>query len=183
MLADHLARLLPQESSVLDVGCGDGKLAALMIQKRPDVRIEGVDVLVRPDTAIPLSHFDGQSLPFGDRAFDVVMFVDVLHHTDDPMILLREAARVAKQAVVIKDHTRDGFLAGPTLRFMDHVGNARHGVALPYNYWPLAKWKAAWETLGLRRETWIDRLGLYPWWANQVFGRRLHFVTKLMVSP
>ena len=46
------------------------------------------------------------------------MFVDVLLHTLDPMILLREAIRVARQTVVIKDHTLDGLLAGPTLRAM-----------------------------------------------------------------
>jgi len=28
------------------------------------------------------------------------MFVDVLHHTHDPMILLREAVRVARKAIV-----------------------------------------------------------------------------------
>ena len=55
------------------------------------------------------------------------MFVDVLHHTDDPMVLLREAGRVASGFVLIKDHTQNGILAGRRLRFMDWVGNARHG--------------------------------------------------------
>ena len=66
-----------------------------------------------------------------------------------PTVLLREAARVARQGVVIKDHTRDGILAGPILRFMDFVGNAHHGVALPYNYWPRRCWIGAFEELGL----------------------------------
>ena len=67
-----------------------------------------------------------------DASFDVVMFVDVLHHTDDPLLLLQEAQRVGK-IILVKDHFRKGFLAGPTLRFMDWVGNAHHGVVLPYN--------------------------------------------------
>ena len=62
------------------------------------------------------------------------MFVDVLHHTEDPMALLGEAVRVARKTIVVKDHTLNGFLAGPTLHFLDRVGNARHDVALPYNY-------------------------------------------------
>lgn len=178
-LADHLAELLPPCAVVLDVGCGDGLIDRLILSKRPDVRIRGVDVLVRSRTHVPVEPFDGHTLPFADGEFDVVMFVDVLHHTTDPMVLLREASRVAGEAVVIKDHTADGLLAGPTLRFMDHVGNARHGVALPYNYWPEQRWRDAFRELGLSVAEWKKDLGLYPWPASWVFGRSLHFVARL----
>ena len=57
-----------------------------------------------------------------------------------PRQLLREAVRVARRGLLIKDHTLTGFLAGPTLRLMDRVGNQRHGVALPYNYWTQQQW-------------------------------------------
>ena len=81
---------------------------------------------------------------------DVVLFVDVLHHTVDPMVLLREARRVMRRAIVIKDHSCDDFLAGPTLRFMDRIGNARHGAASPCNYWTSERWDRAIQDLGLR---------------------------------
>jgi hypothetical protein len=79
------------------------------------------------------------------------VFIDVLHHTNDPVLLLREAARVARNTIVIKDHTLDGFAAGPTLRFMDRIGNRRYNVALPYNYWPKQQWLSAFEALGPSR--------------------------------
>jgi 2-polyprenyl-3-methyl-5-hydroxy-6-metoxy-1,4-benzoquinol methylase len=41
-------------------------------------------------------------LSYTKASFDVVMFVDVLHHTKDPMVLLREARRVARRAIVVK---------------------------------------------------------------------------------
>ena len=181
VLADRLAELIPAAATVLDVGCGDGLLASLIMARRPDVRVEGIDVLVRPATHVPVRAFDGQHIDAPDGGFDVVMFVDVLHHTDDPEVLLREAARVARSCVIIKDHTRDGLLAGPTLRFMDWVGNARHGVALPYNYWPRARWERAIASLGLRVEAWDARIGIYPWWARWVFERKLHYVARLGV--
>jgi SAM-dependent methyltransferase len=158
-LSRQIAPLLPP-GRVLDVGCGDGSLDHLIMQRRTDIQISGIDLLVRGETRIPVTGFDGRRVPHGDGSFDAVIFVDVLHHTEDPMILLREAARVARRAVIIKDHTRDGWLAGPTLRLMDYVGNARHGVALPYNYWPRRRWLEAFDELALRVGHWEHDLHL-----------------------
>ena len=181
VLAYALAAIIPGNAEVLDVGCGDGLIGELMKRLRPELVIKGLDVLVRNATHIPVARFDGRALPYPDRSFDFVMFVDTLHHTIDPNILLREAARAARVGIIIKDHTRDGFLAGPTLRFMDWFGNARHGVALPYNYWPRSKWLDAFNDLDLRLNVWKEDLGLYPWPANLVFERSLHFVARLDV--
>ena len=182
VLSKRLAPLFPQEAKVLDVGCGDGLVARLIGQERPDLTLDGIDVLVRPHTHIPVRRFDGRRIDAPDRSYDAVMFVDVLHHTDDPAVLMREAARVARRCVILKDHTRDGFLAGPTLAFMDWVGNARHGVALPYNYWRRRQWIALAAELGLTIEEWVDRLELYPWWARWVFERKLHFVARMDIA-
>lgn len=180
VLARHLANVIPEHVSVLDVGCGDGLLARSISQMRPDLAFQGIEVLLRPETHIEVTEFDGSTVPFSEKSFDVVMMVDVLHHTDDPCVLLREASRVAASAVVLKDHTLTGWMSEPTLRFMDRVGNARHGVALPYNYWRPDQWSDAFEQLGLEIEEWKERLGLYWWPASLLFDRRLHFVAKLV---
>jgi SAM-dependent methyltransferase len=124
-------------------------------------------------------YFDGKKIDAPDKSYDAALFVDVLHHTTDPTSLVREAARVARQCVIIKDHTRNGLLAGPTLSFMDWVGNAHHGVALPYNYLSRGQWLTMVEELGLKIGKWVDRLQLYPWWARWVFERHLHFVARM----
>jgi len=179
ILSERLAGLLPEQAKVLDVGCGNGLIDSLIAERRPDVAITGVDLIVRPETHIPVTPFDGKRIPFDDSAFDVVMFVDVLHHTEHPEVLLNEARRVASRAVVLKDHTRDGFLAGPTLRFMDWVGNAPHGIPLPYNYWPERRWREAFTRLGLTPKIWLNKLGLYTVPANWLFDRSLHFIARL----
>lgn len=177
-LAAAITERLPVNARVLDVGCGSGDLAALVMQMRPDVTIEGIDVLVRPGTAIPVHAFDGKHIPFDDDAFDAAIVVDVLHHTDDPAAVLGEIARVAP-IVIIKDHLRDGIAANATLRFMDWVGNAAHGVRLPYNYLSQREWSRIWTKLGLATSAFATRLSLYPRPFSWVFDRGLHFVTIL----
>lgn len=180
VLSSALAQAIPVgAASVLDLGCGDGQVGLGLTQLRPELAVTGVDVLLRPVTHIAVTLYDGAVLPFADDSHDYVCIVDVLHHTDDPAAVLTEAARVARRGVVIKDHLREGLLAGPTLRLMDWVGNRGHDVRLPYNYLDAAQWAAAYAKAGLMPEGSIGHLGLYgaplSWW----FERRLHFVTLL----
>ena len=164
---------------LLDVGCGDGLLAAAVGAVRPELEVAGVDVLVRPGAHIPVSGFDGRTLPYAAGSFDAVMMVDVLHHTEDPAVLLREAARVSRRWVLLKDHHLQGLGAASTLRFMDWISNARYGVSLPYNYQSPAQWASLFAVAGLRVQDERVQLGLYPPPASWLFGRRLHFVACL----
>ena len=176
-------RCCPRGATVLDVGCGDGLLGRTIRNARPDVALTGIDVLVRPKTHIPVQEFNGLTLPMGDRAVDVILLVDVLHHADDPMRLLIEAARVARQAIIIKDHLQAGWFDRQTLRLMDWTGNAAHGVALPYNYWSAQEWTLALQRIGAAIEIWETELGLYPWPVSALFGRSLHFVARVGAGP
>jgi SAM-dependent methyltransferase len=178
-LTNLLGSMFPPAAHVLDVGSGDGKLAAELQRLRPDCRFEGIDVLVREGTAIPVRYFDGQTIPAADKSVDAVLLVDVLHHAADAQKLLRESARVARRCVIVKDHVREGIGAEPTLRLMDWVGNAHHGVRLPYNYWSPAQWEAALAQAGLAARSWRRDLGLYPPPITWLCDRSLHVLAVL----
>lgn len=178
-LGSLIADRIPRQATVLDVGTGDGQLAARIQRLRPDIAISGVDVLERPRTAVAVRFFDGSHLPYGNASFDAVTCVDVLHHAVDASQLLRECVRVARQVVIIKDHLREGFLATGTLRFMDWVGNARHGVRLPYNYLSRREWQGLITAAGADVNGWEERLELYPPPFSWLFGRRLHVLMTL----
>jgi SAM-dependent methyltransferase len=179
VLADHIAPQLAGGARVLDVGAGDGRLAARLAEIRPDLDLRCVDVQARPLTAYPVVPYDGERLPFADSAFDAVLLVDVLHHTRDPLAVLGEAHRVAGSVLLIKDHLLEGWLADWTLRFMDWVGNARHGVPMPFRYWTRDGWNQAFARMDLGVRSWHSALRIYPWPATLLFDRGLHFVVAL----
>lgn len=178
VLASHLDPLLGPGFRVLDVGAGDGRLAVQLTSARPDLQIRCVDLKLRPTSAFPVEHYDGERLPFDDGAFDAVLLIDVLHHASDPLALLAEAQRVAA-LVLIKDHSLEGWFADATLRFMDWVGNARHGIPLPFRYWTRSAWIAAFDGMNLGVRSWQTPLGMYPWPATLLFDRSLHFVAAV----
>lgn len=179
VLSDLLVQELNEPGTVLDLGCGDGSIARAVMDRRPDLGFRGIDVLVRPRTLIPVELFDGNTIPAPDGSYDWVTIVDVLHHTDDPGHLVSEAARVARKGVVIKDHLREGPGAYATLRFMDWVGNKGHDVRLPYNYLSRQEWNGIMACAGLKARSWREKLSLYPFPANLLFDRNLHFIATL----
>ena len=179
VLAGIIEGLISRDASVLDLGAGDGLLAHQILRTRPDLSVRGLDVLLRPSTHIQVDLYDGRRIPAPDASVDCTLLVDVLHHASDPVLLLREAARVSRRGVVVKDHLAENVLDEATLRLMDWVGNAGHGVHLTYRYWPRARWLRAFADLHLEPVVWRERLGLYPFPASLLFGRGLHFVTRL----
>jgi SAM-dependent methyltransferase len=179
ILAGHFAETIPHRGTVLDIGTGDGLLAATLMRLRPDLQVEGVDVLARPDAHIAVTIYDGRTVPFPDQSFDYVLISDVLHHTEDPAGILAEAGRVARVGIVLKDHLREGFLAAPTLRFMDWIGNRGHNVVLPYNYLSRDEWQVVYYKAKLTTVSSKERLGLYPPPLSWFFERHLHFVALL----
>jgi SAM-dependent methyltransferase len=178
-LASAIAPLLPKSARVLDVGCGDGLLDQALLDMRPDLRIEGVDVLVRAGTPIPVREFDGWQLPFGDGEYDVAMAVDVFHHAADAEALMGEMKRVTRGPLVIKDHLLHGLPSELILRVMDWVGNSRYGVRLPFSYWSEAEWRSAWDRCGIRPVSMLRHLHLYPFPLSLIFERDMHFIVTL----
>ena len=62
-LAHLLSEFIPAGSSVLDVGSGDGLIGYLLLRQRPELTIQGVDVLVRPGTSIPIARQFSSPMP------------------------------------------------------------------------------------------------------------------------
>lgn len=149
LLKKHLSPYFGKSKTILDIGSGDGGLAN-EIQKEHRVKITGVDPHPQSKTFIPVIAFDGKTLPFADETFEMTMISDVLHHDKNPQMILREAKRVSKKYILIKDHYWTNSIDFSLLKWTDYLGNASYGVNLPYNYLTMVGWKKLFETNNLR---------------------------------
>lgn len=94
-------------TSVLEVGCGEGKLAAHLWQQGPPPGgMEICDVDLEPlmpglPAEIVTREASIYALPYADHAFDLVVCCEVLEHLREPAAGLRELARVARRHVLL----------------------------------------------------------------------------------
>ena len=108
--------LAGKSAHVLDLGCGDGRVTALLA--RAGAEATGVDpsevALERararhPDLEFRTTAADG-TLPFADGVFDVVVCLNVLEHVADTQRLMSEARRVlpagGRIAIAVPHHGR-----------------------------------------------------------------------------
>lgn len=171
--------MIPPGAPVLDVGCGNGEIGAALAQ-RAGRRVIGAETRVRPSCRIPLLAFDGLKIPVRTDSVDWVMFVDTLHHAEDPGRLLADGCRVARNGILIKDHYGDSALSRRVLAFMDWVGNGHLDVDLQSNYLSRLQWGSLWRANHLEVDEIHESLDLYPRPLKPLFENGLHFAARLV---
>ncbi|MFC8529166.1 class I SAM-dependent methyltransferase [Nocardia sp. NPDC057227] len=93
---------LTGSEALADIGCGDGRFLAHLIQHGHRGRLVGVDnstAMVTAVAAIPGVQAvtgDAEALPFADDEFDAVTARHMLYHVPDPDKALRELERITR---------------------------------------------------------------------------------------
>ncbi|HAW57760.1 MAG TPA: hypothetical protein DCX03_01895 [Bacteroidales bacterium] len=131
-----LNKYVEEDAEVLDVGFGLGYGLNILAIKAKEVSGVDVDIKVyeycqntivgRNPRLVSLGIYDGYTLPFSDKSFDVVTCVDVIEHVEDFNRLIKEMLRVSRKGI---------FLSTPNRRpeYTNKDGT-------PKNYWYLREW-------------------------------------------
>jgi ubiquinone/menaquinone biosynthesis C-methylase UbiE len=112
-------RFFPNVHSILEVGCGTGRTLEWFSRNTADadkISLSGIDpsqgLLAVAREKLPAAHFHigtGETLPFEDGSYDLVVATGILHHVDDPKKVIGEMFRVSKRGIIISDHNNFSF--------------------------------------------------------------------------
>jgi methionine biosynthesis protein MetW len=97
--------LVPPGSIVLDLGCGDGQLLSLLADR--GCRAQGIEIdekaiyaCVARGISVLHGDIDAGLAEYNDKSFDYVILYQTFQQVKKPDVVLKEALRVGKHAIV-----------------------------------------------------------------------------------
>jgi methionine biosynthesis protein MetW len=102
----YILEMIEPNSRVLDLGCGDGELLSLLMEKK-NCRAAGIEIDEKAiykcvERGVSVSHGDIDSglTDYSDKRFDYVILNESLQEVLNPEKVIAEALRVGKKAIV-----------------------------------------------------------------------------------
>jgi 2-polyprenyl-3-methyl-5-hydroxy-6-metoxy-1,4-benzoquinol methylase len=154
-------------SSLLDIGCGDGRISSLARGSHSAFKqihlVDVVDIVQEElKTASKLEftpYEEGRPLPTGDKSFDTVLLLTVLHHASDPVGLLNLAWRAATRKLIIiesvvgietEELSNEDQIAFAA--FVDWFYNRvlHDDIPVPFNFTTVEKWHSTFKDYNMR---------------------------------
>jgi len=92
---------------VLEVGCGTGAVLEQLAARNIGCRLKGIEIGTERSQAQPgknllIHNYDGRTIPYGDKSFDLVFATHVLEHVTDERGFLSELRRVSRRFVYVE---------------------------------------------------------------------------------
>jgi cyclopropane fatty-acyl-phospholipid synthase-like methyltransferase len=150
-------------SRVLDLGCGQGLLASLLIAADRGCRVHGIELMPRDAQRAATALGASARIVCGDIRHeefgpaDTVVILDVLHYIDyreqDQVLERLRAALHPGGQLLLRVGDADAGLPFRLSNWVDHVVTFVRGHRLPRLYCrPLSAWRQALEALGFQVE-------------------------------
>ncbi len=146
-IISEITPYLRKNDRILDIGSGSCVVARRLKDSGCKITLlDVVDKSVYSDFR-PII-YDGRNISFPDNSFDIAVLITVLHHTREPIGVLREAARVAPRIIVMEDLYK-GLLQKYLTFAMDSFLN-REFFNHPHTNMTEKQWREVFDKLGLR---------------------------------
>jgi SAM-dependent methyltransferase len=133
---------------ILDLGCGSG-IFGKKIEEKLKKEVIGIDIVDKRVCKIPFKIYDGKNIHFSNDYFDVVIVAFVLHHTEDPVSILKEAKRVGKRIIIFEDLPEG--ISSKIYCFLHWITwNLFFGKSPKFNFHTSREWEEIFKNLGLK---------------------------------
>lgn len=132
-----LAELVPLERlDIIELGCGNARMARTLLQRYPDCRVTGLEVdarqhaknLANPQERLAFIAAGAEAIPLPDAQFDLALMLKSLHHVPLPLMAqaLGETRRVLRAGgyLYVSEPIYDGAL-NEVIRLFNDEGVVR----------------------------------------------------------
>ena len=161
----RMKQFFSRGDKILDLGSGIGMFSHILQEQGYQVTpIDVKDKSLYPSVR-PLI-YDGKKLPFADYSFDVCLLLSVLHHTQNPEAILKEAKRVANKIIVSENIYRSATQKLYT-HFIDSLLNLEF-FHHPHTNRTDKQWKEAFKRLGLTL-IYSEYYRTFKWISNTIY--------------
>ena len=134
---------------LLDLGCGNG-FWALEISEKFGANVFLTDIADTNMTKLPFSLFDGSKADFPDKSFDIVLLNFVLHHTPNPILILKEAIRLSRGKIIIYEDNASGVVPKLSTTMHGIIFNIVNHINNKATFHSFSEWKKIFISLHLR---------------------------------
>ena len=134
---DLVIELVSEGSSVLDLGCGDGSLLALLGEKKNikgygvEISEEGLSHCLEKGLYCYQADIDEGLTDYRDNSFDFVILNQTLQSTKRPGFIINEIIRIGKKAIV----SFPNFAYYPIRRQLSWRGSMPKSNSIPYEWY------------------------------------------------
>jgi methionine biosynthesis protein MetW len=190
-----VAEMVTPGSRVLDVGCGDGQLLALLAETRNvdargiELSREGVAGCVARGLSVIQGDADTDLTEYPDDAFDYVILSQTIQATRNPRFVLEQMLRIGRRAIISFPNFGHWKMRSQVF----FLGRMPVTESLPYAWWDtpnihfctIRDFVTLCDTIGAEKELAValdaagGRVGVSaPWWFWNLFGAQAVFLLK-----
>jgi len=134
---DLAAELVTQNSSVLDLGCGDGALLELLCEKKGikgygvEISEEGLSLCLEKGLYCYQADIDEGLVDYRDNSFDFVILNQTLQSTKRPGFIIKEILRIGRKAII----SFPNFAYHPIRHQLSWRGSMPKSPSIPYEWY------------------------------------------------
>lgn len=106
-IVERIFPFLKASQNIIDIGCGRGLVTKFLREKGKKVTAVDIKGFKYPRKISDVVIYDGEKLPFPNNSFDIALLITVMHHSPNPLMVFKEAARVGKEIIVVETTFRN----------------------------------------------------------------------------